>query len=191
MGPYRKTAAGRSGQQYLHSKRIVHRDVKSSNILVKALTGVPSLEYKEGYLSAKIADFGTSKTKISRTRFSKQTSNVGITLWMAPEVFSIDSGAVVPGLQPPAYPSKQTCLQSRSCVLRDPDSETTFWRWENGWPSPTDKSWSFAARASWKMPNKVGLLDTKVLGAQSSREAGFPRNLQRTQIHQRSSPRRY
>jgi hypothetical protein len=24
------------------------------------------------------------------------------------------------------------------------------------------------------MPNKVGLLDTKVLGAQSSREAGFP-----------------
>jgi serine/threonine protein kinase len=53
------------GLKYLHSKRIVHRDVKSSNILVKALTGVPSLEYEEGYLSAKIADFGTSKTKIS------------------------------------------------------------------------------------------------------------------------------
>ncbi|KAH9569032.1 hypothetical protein CY35_03G110900 [Sphagnum magellanicum] len=95
-----------TGLKYLHSKRIVHRDVKSSNILVKALTGVPELEYKEGYLRAKLADFGTSKTKISSTRFSKQTSNIGTTLWMAPEVFSIDSGAVVPGLQPPAYPFK-------------------------------------------------------------------------------------
>jgi serine/threonine protein kinase len=94
------------GLKYLHSKRIVHRDVKSSNILVKALTGVPELAYKEGYLSAKLADFGTSKTKISSTRFSKQTSNIGTTLWMAPEVYSTDSGAVVPGPQPPAYPFK-------------------------------------------------------------------------------------
>ncbi len=94
------------GLKYLHSKRIVHRDVKSSNILVKALTGVPALEYKEGYLRAKLADFGMSKTKISSTRLSKQTSNVGTTLWMAPEVFSIDSGAVVHGLQPSAYPFK-------------------------------------------------------------------------------------
>jgi serine/threonine protein kinase len=94
------------GLKYLHSKRIVHRAVKSKNILVKTLTGVPALEYKEGYLTAKLADFGTSKTKISSTRFSKQTSNVGTTLWMAPEVFSIDSCAVVPGLQLPAYPFK-------------------------------------------------------------------------------------
>jgi serine/threonine protein kinase len=94
------------GLKYLHSKSIVHRDVKSLNILVKALTGVPELEYKEGYPSAKLADFGTSKTKMSSIRFSKQTLDVGTTLWMAPEVFSIDSGAVVPGLQPPAYPFK-------------------------------------------------------------------------------------
>jgi serine/threonine protein kinase len=94
------------GLKYLHSKSIVHRDVKSSNILVKALTGVPELEYKEGYLSAKLADFGTSKTKISSIRFSKQSSNIGTTKWMAPEVFSIDSGAVVPGLQLPKYPFK-------------------------------------------------------------------------------------
>jgi hypothetical protein len=94
------------GLKYLHSKSIVHRDVKSSNILVKALTGVPELEYKEGYLSAKLADFGTSKTKESSTRFSKQTSNIGTTKWMAPEVFSIDSGAGVPGLQLPKYPFK-------------------------------------------------------------------------------------
>jgi serine/threonine protein kinase len=94
------------GLKYLHSQRIVHRDVKSSNILVKALTGVPELEYKEGYLSAKLADFGTSKTKISSTRFSMQTSNIGTTPWMAPEMFSVDSGALVPGRQLPAYPFK-------------------------------------------------------------------------------------
>jgi serine/threonine protein kinase len=94
------------GLKYLHSKRIVHRDVKSSNILVKPLTGVPELEYKEGYLSAKLADFGTSKTKISSTRYTDPTKNIGTTLWMAPEVFSIDSGAFVPGPQLPAYPFK-------------------------------------------------------------------------------------
>jgi serine/threonine protein kinase len=94
------------GLKYLHSKRIVHRDVKSKNILVKPLTGVPELEYKEGYLSAKLADFGTSKTKLSSTRYTDPTKDIGTTLWMAPEVFSIDSGAVVPGPQLPAYPFK-------------------------------------------------------------------------------------
>ncbi len=47
------------GLRYLHSKSIVHRDVKSKNILVKPLIDVPELEYEEGYLTVKLADFGT------------------------------------------------------------------------------------------------------------------------------------
>jgi hypothetical protein len=82
------------GLKYLHRNNIVHRDVKSLNILVKSLTGVPELEYKEGYLSAKLADFGTSKTKNESTRRSHLTLDIGTTPWMAPEMFGIDRSTV-------------------------------------------------------------------------------------------------
>jgi hypothetical protein len=77
------------GLKYLHSRRVAHRDVKSRNILVKSLSGAPELEYSEGYLNAKLADFGLSKTKNSSTRYANQTPNVGTRRWMAPEVFEI------------------------------------------------------------------------------------------------------
>jgi serine/threonine protein kinase len=72
------------GLKYLHSRRIVHRDLKSPNILVASLTAAPELE---PCLSAKLADFGLSKTKNSST--SRQTLNQGTRKWMAPEVFGI------------------------------------------------------------------------------------------------------
>jgi hypothetical protein len=78
------------GLRYLHSKNTVHRDVKSRNILVKPLIDVPELEYKEGYLTVKLADFGTSSIKKSITRRSHQTVNQGTRSWMAPEVFAIE-----------------------------------------------------------------------------------------------------
>jgi serine/threonine protein kinase len=59
------------------------------NVLVKPLPVVPELECNEGYLNAKLADFGLSKTKKSSTRFSYQTLNIGTCKWMAPEVFNI------------------------------------------------------------------------------------------------------
>jgi serine/threonine protein kinase len=97
------------GLRYLHSKSIVHRDVKSKNILVKPLIDVPELEYKEGYLTVKLADFGTSRIKNSITRRSHQTSNIGTTCWMAPEVFHIQEEWMYTGAaqsSPIAYPHK-------------------------------------------------------------------------------------
>jgi serine/threonine protein kinase len=75
------------GLKYLHCRRIVHRDLKSANILVAPLTAAPELEYSEAWLNAKLADFGFSKTKNSST--SRQTLNRGTRKWMAPELFQI------------------------------------------------------------------------------------------------------
>ncbi|CAK9859479.1 unnamed protein product, partial [Sphagnum jensenii] len=74
------------GLKYLHSRHIVHRDLKSQNILVTYLTAAPELD---PCLNAKLADFGLSKTKNSSTRYSHQTKNTGTRRWMAPEVFEI------------------------------------------------------------------------------------------------------
>ncbi|KAH8941367.1 hypothetical protein BDL97_14G034400 [Sphagnum fallax] len=99
------------GLKYLHSRRIVHRDLKSANILVASLTAAPELEYSsEPRLNAKLADFGLSKTKNSSTRYSRQTLNTGTRKWMAPEVFEIsedeiDNGSMEPP-DPRAHPFK-------------------------------------------------------------------------------------
>ncbi len=71
------------GLSYLHSKNILHRDLKSPNILVGA-------EYE-----AKIADLGLAKTKIttgSLASKSAKTGFVGSIRWTAPEVIDPEKG---------------------------------------------------------------------------------------------------
>jgi serine/threonine protein kinase len=69
--------------QYLYQKRIVHRDLKSSNILVDPVDS--SAMAKKGYLRVKVTDFGLAKIKAATATFSAQ-SEVGTTRWMAPEL---------------------------------------------------------------------------------------------------------
>ncbi|KAK8897931.1 hypothetical protein M9Y10_000164 [Tritrichomonas musculus] len=59
------------GMEYLHSNRIIHRDLKTSNILIDSNDNSP-----------KISDFGFSKTNISLS----MTKGVGTPNYMAPEV---------------------------------------------------------------------------------------------------------
>lgn len=73
------------GMDYLHRKNIVHRDLKSRNILVKTAQGRDPLEDIQ-YVYAKVADFGLSKTKESSNTNCSEASNIGTIRWMAPEL---------------------------------------------------------------------------------------------------------
>ncbi|CAK9871010.1 unnamed protein product [Sphagnum jensenii] len=75
------------GMDYLHERGVMHRDLKSKNVLINVLDYGQSQVSKS--VRAKLADFGVSKLKDSST-FT--TPDVGTTLWRAPEVFKEGSG---------------------------------------------------------------------------------------------------
>ena len=60
-----------SGMNYLHLHKIIHRDLKSPNVLIS---------YND---TLKISDFGTSKQWNDR---SAKMSFAGTVAWMAPEI---------------------------------------------------------------------------------------------------------
>lgn len=74
---------------YIHSQKMVHRDLKSCNILVDPIDIHPGQlgGSEDGYVIAKIADFGLAKTKREITAYSHLTTDTGSRLWMAPEIF--------------------------------------------------------------------------------------------------------
>jgi predicted Ser/Thr protein kinase len=83
------------GMQFLHEMKIVHRDLKSMNVLVKC---VKSSKSKVEYVQIKVADFGMSRIKEMSMTYSNQTVNVGTTRWMAPEIIRcLDSGSQANG----------------------------------------------------------------------------------------------
>ncbi|KAH9550477.1 hypothetical protein CY35_10G074400 [Sphagnum magellanicum] len=95
------------GMKYLHNMGIVHRDLKPQNILVKKVQEV-SVDHHPDFKNstscplsnpvwiAKICDFGTSKVKNQSTAYSRQTIQIGTTLYMAPEVYELELEDEIP-----------------------------------------------------------------------------------------------
>ncbi len=72
------------GLQILHENKILHRDLKSVNVLLKYV-------YKEGDLNsslAKIGDFGFAKVKSEEVSARETKGPKGTPGWMAPELFN-------------------------------------------------------------------------------------------------------
>lgn len=73
------------GLSYLHSKNIIHRDIKGDNILVDT-TADPKSESQ-----IKLADFGAAKRVSDAVARSRTV--IGTPYWMAPEVVNIQGSA--------------------------------------------------------------------------------------------------
>lgn len=74
------------GMEYLHEHDIVHRDLKSSNILVAPSEAAVLRD--EGYADVKLADFGLTKTLVSDLT-NPTRHKMGTTRWRAPEAFDM------------------------------------------------------------------------------------------------------
>lgn len=76
------------GMRYLHDEQVMHRDLKSKNVLVNVIPG-PDSRVFPSVLQVKVTDFGLAKLKTDNSKFT--TRGVGTTKWRAPEVFEDDN----------------------------------------------------------------------------------------------------
>ena len=82
-GFFEKISTGvASGLAYLHSRRVIHRDVKSANVLMSSAPSADGLPYP------KLTDFGVAVELPERSSSAGNmlTAETGTYRWMAPEV---------------------------------------------------------------------------------------------------------
>ncbi len=72
-----------SGVQYIHSQKLIHRDINPKNILISLTKPVVM----------KVSDFGLSKPTTSRGTFTLSRI-IGTPIWIAPEILNKERGSV-------------------------------------------------------------------------------------------------
>ncbi|KAH9561470.1 hypothetical protein CY35_05G023500 [Sphagnum magellanicum] len=88
------------GMKHLHSKGLVHRDLKTDNILIKcdgpgSESSMLDLVVKPLWI-AKISDFGTTKVKMDSTAYAHQTIDIDSIKFMAPEMYAVQGADQLP-----------------------------------------------------------------------------------------------
>jgi protein phosphatase 1L len=73
------------GMNHLHESGVMHRDLKSENVLVKVVDDQDGSPLSSSLVQVKLTDFGVSKLNLHDSGCS--TRMVGTTKWRAPEVF--------------------------------------------------------------------------------------------------------
>ena len=79
-----------NGLNYIHSKKLIHREIKPENVLISA----------EEPVLVKWSDFGLSKTASAYSRNGPSMTSAGIKgtqYWMAPEVLSLENNQSASG----------------------------------------------------------------------------------------------
>jgi protein phosphatase 1L len=73
------------GMNHLHESGVMHRDLKSNNVLVNVVDDQDGSPLSSSLVQVKLTDFGVSKLNLHDSGCS--TRMVGTTKWRAPEVF--------------------------------------------------------------------------------------------------------
>ena len=138
-----------NGLSYLHSDNILHRDLKSLNILL-------DINY-----CAKICDFGLAKIKLETSSSSTKSNKAsGTTRWMAPELLSMEDDAPSPTKASDIYSYGMVLweISSREIPYKSAKNETVASMWiMNGKketvPNDCPKAYGDIVKETWSVPS--------------------------------------
>ncbi len=138
------------GLSYLHGQKIIHRDLKSLNVLL------------DDQYHAKISDFGLSKIKLETDSINtKTTQGMGTTRWCAPELFSMKDKAPSPNQATDVYSYGMVLWEIASRMLPFQgaldDMMAGLWIMQGKkekFPQDCPKAYKILALQCWDIPKK-------------------------------------